>query len=196
MLNLVQFRSRIYEGYFIDTETAIITDKDGNVQPTKVIRDRTCWRGMPLHRIQMNSAFGWKKRYDVHHIDGNKLNDRLDNLMYLTRSEHIKIHQAGSNNVTCYLSEEAKQRKANKISIARQAELEKLTEEEIHEKYAKIGAAAYAISEDKLKAMLEKRKEKMTGKFWVHKGEEQMLLNPGDKIPDGYELGRPKRKAV
>lgn len=30
--------------------------------------------------------------YDVHHIDGNKLNNNIDNLMIVTRSEHAKIH--------------------------------------------------------------------------------------------------------
>lgn len=32
------------------------------------------------------------KRYDVHHIDGNPLNDRIDNLVLITHAEHTKIH--------------------------------------------------------------------------------------------------------
>lgn len=34
------------------------------------------------------------KGYAVHHIDFNKLNDRLDNLMLMTKSEHMKLHSS------------------------------------------------------------------------------------------------------
>lgn len=30
--------------------------------------------------------------YDVHHVDGNKSNNRLDNLIILTKEEHRKLH--------------------------------------------------------------------------------------------------------
>lgn len=30
--------------------------------------------------------------YDVHHINQNKLDNRVENLMVLTRSEHKKLH--------------------------------------------------------------------------------------------------------
>lgn len=36
--------------------------------------------------------------YDVHHIDGNKLNNSPDNLMVLTRSEHSKLHNKLKSN--------------------------------------------------------------------------------------------------
>lgn len=47
------------------------------------------------------------KGYCVHHIDENKLNDRLDNLMLLTNAEHMSLHKKGKR-----MSEEFK----NKIS--------------------------------------------------------------------------------
>jgi L-lysine 2,3-aminomutase len=31
-------------------------------------------------------------KYIVHHIDGNKLNNRIKNLLILTHEEHMKIH--------------------------------------------------------------------------------------------------------
>lgn len=34
------------------------------------------------------------KGYCVHHIDGNKLNDRLDNLMLITKQEHRSHHNS------------------------------------------------------------------------------------------------------
>lgn len=36
--------------------------------------------------------------YNIHHIDENKLNNDISNLVLLTRSEHIKIHMTGENN--------------------------------------------------------------------------------------------------
>lgn len=35
------------------------------------------------------------KGFDLHHIDGNKLNDRLDNLQLLSHSDHLTLHKKG-----------------------------------------------------------------------------------------------------
>lgn len=48
------------------------------------------------HRFIMAQHLGrllepWE---DVHHIDGNKLNNDISNLEVLTRSEHTKLHNA------------------------------------------------------------------------------------------------------
>ncbi len=43
----------------------------------------------------MCEKLGWTelpKGYEVHHKDGNKLNNSLDNLVVLTKSEHSRIH--------------------------------------------------------------------------------------------------------
>lgn len=37
---------------------------------------------------------------EVHHKDGNALNNKVDNLLCLTREEHIKIHSRSDNNDT------------------------------------------------------------------------------------------------
>lgn len=47
------------------------------------------------HILLMCEKFGWTelpKGYEVHHKDGNKLNNSLDNLVVLTKSEHSRIH--------------------------------------------------------------------------------------------------------
>lgn len=48
----------------------------------------------PLHRVNASKKIGRPLRSDevVHHIDGNKRNNRKSNLQVMLRSEHYKIH--------------------------------------------------------------------------------------------------------
>lgn len=54
------------------------------------------------HRHLMEKKIGRKLRPDevVHHIDGNKLNNNLDNLVVMTRAEHVLIHDSVSKNLS------------------------------------------------------------------------------------------------
>ena len=49
--------------------------------------------GIPVHRLLMNSP----KNMDVHHINGNKLDNRRINLIMMTRSEHASLHMKMRN---------------------------------------------------------------------------------------------------
>ena len=56
-----------------------------------------------------HSFFGYKKGFDVHHLNQNKTDNRLQNLVYLTRSEHRRLHSIGNkNNCGKKLSEQSK----------------------------------------------------------------------------------------
>lgn len=64
------------------------------------------------HRYIMEQFLGRKlHRYEVvHHKDGNKLNNDLDNLVLMTLSDHAREHQIGKT-----VSEETKQRISNAL---------------------------------------------------------------------------------
>jgi len=93
---LIKFKDRIFEQYFIDPETAVITDKDGVEQPVKLYRSRPYFKGIGVHQIMAHTFFGWKPELVIHHRDENPLNNALANLMYLTRAEHCCIHMKGN----------------------------------------------------------------------------------------------------
>ena len=111
---MIRYKDIILEDYFIDPVTAIITNSKGEVQKIKNGKDgRPVFKSMEIHRIQVHTNLGYKKDYDIHHIDENKMNNSLSNLVYLTHSEHAKIHSNGK-----ILSEETKR----KMSEAKRGE--------------------------------------------------------------------------
>lgn len=68
----------------------------------------TWWTGRQKHRIFEHHyvyAIHHKltnipKHYCIHHLDGNGLNNKVDNLQMLTHSEHIKLHWKLKKRVT------------------------------------------------------------------------------------------------
>lgn len=47
---------------------------------------------MAIHVIQAHTKYGYKKGLVIHHLDHDKMNNSLTNLVYITQSEHAKIH--------------------------------------------------------------------------------------------------------
>lgn len=89
---MIRFRNYVYEEFDIDPKTAIITNKDGVIQKTRIKDGRTVFKSCPVYCIMMHTHKGYKKRMSIHHKDFNKLNDTLENLQYVTAKEHIQIH--------------------------------------------------------------------------------------------------------
>lgn len=90
---MIRFKDQIFEEYSIDPVTAVITDKNGVEQLVKIYKNgRPYFKRMLVHCIMCHTFYGYKTGYDVHHLDENKLNNALSNLVYLTHEEHIRLH--------------------------------------------------------------------------------------------------------
>lgn len=76
-------------------------------------KGRKCVGSAPIfHLVWL--VFNGKKPsgYDIHHIDGNKLNDRLDNLQLIDHGEHSRHHNIGKE-----LTDETKQKIKDKRAL-------------------------------------------------------------------------------
>ena len=126
---MIHYRDTILENYFIDPETAIITNSKGEIQKTTINKDgRPYFKCMAIHKIQVHTHIGYKLGMDIHHLDENKLNNSLSNLVYLTRSEHVKIHnetRVFSDETKLKLSEKLKGRKASEETKQKMSEAHK-----------------------------------------------------------------------
>ena len=90
---MIRFKEKEFEQWSICPATGDIFDVEtGEIQSVKIFRGRPVFKNMAVHRIMAHTFFGWKPGFDVHHKDKNKLNNVLSNLMYLTHSEHVRLH--------------------------------------------------------------------------------------------------------
>lgn len=92
---MIRHKDKIFEQWSICPATGDIFDvKTGEIQPVKIYANgRSYFKGMPVYQIMAHTFLGgYKHEYDVHHKDENKLNNSLSNLIYLTHSEHVRLH--------------------------------------------------------------------------------------------------------
>lgn len=91
-------KDRVLYNYNID-ENGTIRDDEGVIQKTYIIQGRPLFKKTPVHRIMMYTFKGFRDGHNwhIHHIDGNKFNNKLINLVYLTPSEHISLHHKGKH---------------------------------------------------------------------------------------------------
>ena len=95
-------KDKTLDNYFID-ENGVITDLNGNIQKVYFCGgDRPIFKGVPIHRIMMYTFYGYRdgEEWAIHHLDENKKNNSLNNLVYLTHSEHMRIHSLNRSEET------------------------------------------------------------------------------------------------
>ena len=161
---MIRFRDKILEDYFIDPKTAVITNSKGEVQKIKIKDGRPYFKRHWLHQWQVHTHIGYKEGFDIHHIDENKMNNSLSNLVYLTHSEHSKIH----NKIGKKLSDETKR----KLSEAKK---------NISDETKKKMSEAH-----KGKTSPNKGKHYK----WITNGIENRQIAKNIPIPDGFRKGR------
>ena len=186
---MIKYKDKIFPDYFIDPVTAIITNSKGEIQKTYIKSGRPIFKGMFIHKIQVHTYVGFKEGFDIHHIDENKLNNSLSNLVYLTRSEHMKIHKKGK-----HYSEETKQK---------MSEAKKNISEETKRKLSEARKGKHHSEETKLKMseakknMSEETKlkisEKLKVKIWINNGVISKRVQFNEDIPEGFSRGRLKK---
>lgn len=101
----------IWKTYKIRNKTFEISNL-GNVKgETNVYNDRTYLgdRHSRVSLLYIIVDFLFRgplpKGYCIHHIDGNKRNDSLDNLQRITIEEHTKIHHKNNNTISQKISQ-------------------------------------------------------------------------------------------
>jgi len=72
----------------------------------KVVWEKTKKNFVPFHRKLIENIFGkLDKNFIVHHIDGDILNNNINNLAIMTRSEHASLHHSQTALKACGNSE-------------------------------------------------------------------------------------------
>ena len=181
---MIRHKDTILENYFIDPVTAIITNSKGEVQKTSIHKDgRPYFKRHCIHQWQVHTHIGYQKGFDIHHLDENKLNNSLSNLIYLTKSEHMKIHSEN-------MSDETKR----KMSKAMKG---KHFSEETKRKMSKPLYGKHLSEDHKRKISDSKKGEKhplFGTKFkWINDGIQNRKCPLDEDIPEGFFRGMLKK---
>lgn len=173
---MICYKDTILEDYFIDPVTAIITNSKGEIQKTYIKNGRPYFKGCGIHKIQVHTHIGYKQGFDIHHLDENKLNNSLSNLVYLTRSEHITLHN--------------KERYGEKSAWYGKHHTE--------ETKRKLSEAHKNMSEETKRKLSESKKGENHPLFgtkfkWINDGIQNRRCPLDKEIPEGFVRGRFKK---
>lgn len=170
----------ILEDYFID-ENGVITDINGVIQEIYLNQGRPKFKGTPIHRILMYTFYGYRKM-DIHHIDGNKLNNTLSNLVYLTREEHTKLHHKDK-----HITKETRR----KMSESQKGK--HLTEEHKQKLSESLKGRHWNLSEETRRKLSESHKGKQNWSKYFHWFNDGIKNFYCKECPEGCIPGRIKK---
>lgn len=157
--------NEILDGFTIDVN-GIIRNTSGEIENTRIHKGYEIFKNQSVHRIMMYTYNGYRDwhKWHIHHLDGNRLNNKLENLVYLTPVEHIRLHNKGR-----HMSEETKQ----KLSEYMKSQIGRMK-------------GKHHSSEAK-----HKMSEAHKGRIWVNNGIISKFIYQNE-IPDGFIKGRLK----
>ena len=76
-----------------------LCDKNGRILKHRYIAEK--YIATENQKVSINGIKVLNSDLDVHHIDGNKLNNDISNLLVLTKQEHAMIHQNEKHKNSC-----------------------------------------------------------------------------------------------
>lgn len=94
MLKQLKYKNADIIGYFID-ENGKIYDSAGVEQEQHLNVRYYYFKNHLVHNMMAHSFFEYKEGFDVHHLNQIKTDNRLENLCYLSSSEHQRLHKIG-----------------------------------------------------------------------------------------------------
>lgn len=155
-------KNKVLKDYYID-ESGKISNKFGEIAYTYIHKGYEIFRKQAVHKIMMYTFKGFRDghKWHIHHLDGNKLNNKLDNLVYLTKSEHHILHNIG-----------------NQYCLGKHQTIEH------RKKLSDSHKGIIPTSESK-----EKNRQAHLGRIWVNNGIINKHIFPNE-IPNGFVRGR------
>ena len=186
---MIKYKDKILEDYFIDPVTAIITNDKGEVQKTYIKDGRQYFHCIAIHAIQAHTHYGYKKGLVIHHLDKNPMNNTLENLVYLTQSEHVAIHNKDKKGFKH--SEETKRLFSEKRKGKQSPNKGKKLSDETKKK---LSIACKGKNAGEKNGMYGKPPSNKGIRYkWINNGVKQTLIQLDEEIPAGFIRGRLKK---
>jgi hypothetical protein len=181
-------KDRVLEDFFID-DNGVITNKEGEVQKLSYYGQRPHFKSTGVHKIQMWTKYGWRdtKNWIIHHIDEDKSNNSINNLIFLTWSEHVDFHSKNRSQETL---EKMSQSQKGHPGYTKGKKLSEESKRKISE--ANKGKTYGRIYRPFTDEERKKVSQRQIGKKWYNDGLKNYFINEEDALPH-YQKGMIKR---